>query len=37
MQFIKGHVGIGAAERDAMALGCKDGVIEVFLSSGEGA
>lgn len=37
MQLIKGDVGVGAAEGNAMALGCEDGVVEIFLSRCEGA
>ena len=37
MQPIKGDVGVGAAEGDTLALRSKDGVIEVFLGSSEGA
>lgn len=36
MQIIKGDVGVGAAERDAMALRGEDGVVKVFLSRSEG-
>ena len=37
VQLVQGDVGVGAAEGDAVALGCEDGVVEVFLGGCEGA
>ena len=37
MQLIKGDIGIGAAEGDAMALRSEHGIVEVFLSRIESA
>ena len=37
MQFVKGDVGVGTAEGDALALGGENGVIKVSLGRCEGA
>lgn len=37
MQLVKRYRSVGAAERNAVALGCEDDVVEVFLSRCEGA
>ena len=37
MQLIKGEVGVGATEGDAMALRGEYGVVKIFLSRVEGA
>ena len=37
VQLVKGEVGVGAAEGDAMALRREDGVVEVLLSRCESA
>ena len=37
MQSVEGDVGVGAAERDALALGGENGVVKVSLGGCEGA
>ena len=36
VQLVEGEVGVGAAEGDAMALRCEDGVVKVLLSRCKG-